>query len=186
VVAEATARFDAGAVAGDLASTIVSITMHQGRPGDEATCEQRCKDAVTPQDRQRYLFAPASSTDPAVVLGAFGRSFTEVRTQDAPYLIGALIRNRVVGPRVWRSVTERWAEAIERFPAGSPVAIISGVLTFVNDPALAVEVRRFHELNPLAVGQQQVAQLLDLMDVHVAVAQRNAPSLEATLRAVAD
>jgi hypothetical protein len=66
------------------------------------------------------------------------------------------------------------------------VAIISGVLTFVNDPALAVEVRRFHELNPLAVGQQQVAQLLDLMDVHVAVAQRNAPSLEATLRAVAD
>jgi puromycin-sensitive aminopeptidase len=186
IIVEATSRFDTGEVSGDLANAIVAITMHQSRPGDEEVCRQRCQGATTPQDQQRYLFAPASSRDPEMVLRTLERAFTEVRTQDAPYLIGALIRNRTAGPRVWRAVTERWAQAVERFPVGSPVAIVAGVLTFVKDPALAAEVRSFHESNPLAVGQQQVAQLLDLMDVHVAVAKRNGPSLVSTLEAMVD
>ena len=185
VIAEAAARFDAGEVSGDLADAIVSITMHQNRPGDVALCEQRHALAATPQDERRYLFAPASSPDPSVAMGTFERAMTDVRTQDAPYLIGALVRNRVAGPRTWRAMTERWAEAIGRFPAGSPVAMVAGVSTFVTDPAFAAEVRRFHESNPVPVGQQQVAQILDVMDLHVAVAQRNAASLGATLRAFA-
>jgi puromycin-sensitive aminopeptidase len=184
IIAEATACFDAGAVSGDLASAIVAITMLQGRPGDDLTCQERCNAALTPQEQQRYLFAPAGSSDPSVVLAAYARAFSEVRTQDAPYLIGALIRNRFAGPEVWRAVTKRWAEAVERFPVGSPVAIVGGVVTFVTDPELAGEVRRFHESNPLSVGQRQVAQILDVMDVHVAVAQRNASALDGVLRAV--
>jgi hypothetical protein len=62
--------------------------------------------------------------------------------------------------------------------------MVAGVLTFASDPELAREVRRFHESNPLEVGQQQVAQFLDLMDVHVALAQRNAATLASALRAV--
>jgi puromycin-sensitive aminopeptidase len=184
VIAEATRRFDAGEVVGDLANAIVSITMRQGRPGDPATCEARREAATNPQDEQRYLFAPAASSDPAVVADAFERAFTTVRTQDAPYLVGALLRNRVSGPSIWRSVTQRWAEAVDRFPDGSPVAMVAGVLTFASDPELAHEVRRFHESNPLEVGQQQVAQFLDLMDVHVALAQRNAATLASALRGV--
>jgi hypothetical protein len=49
---------------------------------------------------------------------------------------------------------------------------------------LVLGIRRFHESNPLEVGQQQVAQFLDLMDVHVALAQRNAATLASALRAV--
>ena len=136
------------------------------------------------EKKQRYLFAPAGSSDPAVVLAAYERAFSEVRTQDAPYLIGALVRNRFAGPEVWRAVTRNWAQAVERFPVGSPVAIVGGVVTFVADREFAGEVRRFHESNPLSVGQRQVTQFLDLMDVHVAVAQRNASTLDGVLRSV--
>jgi puromycin-sensitive aminopeptidase len=184
IVAEATSRFDADAANGDIANAIVSITMRQNRPGDPATCEQRRESAANPQDEQRYLFAPASSGDPAVLTETFERAFSTVRTQDAPYLIGTLIRNRVAGPQIWRAATERWDEAVERFPAGSPVAMAMGLSTFVSDPAFAVEVRRFHEANPLAIGQQQVAQVLDLMDLHVSLATRTRPSLAATFRAL--
>ena len=182
VIDEATARFDAGDVSGDLADPIVSITMRQNRAGDVETCETRRIAAATPQVEQRYLYAPASSGDPAVVLDAYERAFTTVRTQDAPFLLGSLVRNRVAGPRVWRLVAARWDEAVERFPERTPIAIVAGVVTFMSDPALAGEARRFHEANPVSVGQQQVAQILDLMDLHVALAQRNAPTLAGRLR----
>jgi puromycin-sensitive aminopeptidase len=184
VIAEATARFDAGAVSGDLANAIVSITMLQQRPGDPEICEQRREAATNPQDEQRYLFAPASSSDPAVLQEAFEHCFTTIRTQDAPYLVGALMRSRVAGPQIWRAMTKRWSEAIERFPAGSPVAMASGLALLVADEELAAEIRAFHESHPLEIGQQQVAQILDVMDLNVVLATRNATSLEGELRSV--
>jgi hypothetical protein len=47
-------------------------------------------------------------------------------------------------------------------------------------------VRRFHEDNPVPVGQQQLAQILDVMDLHVALARRSRPTLTAALRAIGD
>jgi hypothetical protein len=78
-------------------------------------------------------------------------------------------------------MSERWTPAIERFPVDSPVAMVAGVVTFASDAAFAHEVRQFHEEFPVPAGQQQVAQLLDLMDLYVSVAERNAPSLAASL-----
>jgi puromycin-sensitive aminopeptidase len=182
VISEALARFDAEKVSGDLANAIVAITMQQGRMGDLETCEQRRLGATNPQDEQRYLFAPASSSDPAVVIDAFERSFTTVRTQDAPYLVGTLVRNRDAGPQIWKLMSERWDEAEELFPDGSNVAMVGGVVTFGAHPDLAREVRKFHQTNPVKVGQQQVEQILDLMDLNVALATRNKESLGADLR----
>lgn len=65
------------------------------------------------------------------------------------------------------------------------VGMIVSVTTFVSDPAFASEVRRFHEEHPVPVGQQQVAQVLDLMDLHASLARRSLPTLEGTLRAIA-
>jgi puromycin-sensitive aminopeptidase len=184
VIAEATARFDAGAVSGDLANAVVSITMLQHRDGDPETCEQRREAATNPQDEQRYLFAPASSSDPAVLRDTFERCFSTIRTQDAPYLIGSMIRSRVAGPQIWRSMTDRWSEAIGRFPPGSPAAMAAGLSLLVADEEFAAEIRAFHESHPLDIGQQQVAQILDVMDLHAALAKRNATSLEGELRSV--
>ncbi|HUX04851.1 MAG TPA: M1 family metallopeptidase [Acidimicrobiales bacterium] len=183
VIDEALARFDAGRVSGDLADAIVSITMRQQRPGDVTVCEQRRATASNPQEEQRYLFAPASSGDLGVALDALARAFGEVRTQDAPYLIGALIRDRATGPQIWRAMTERWDEALEKFPIGSPAAMVPGVSTFVGDLELAREVRGFHEAHPLPVGQRQVTQYLDLMDVQIALAQRTSDTLTTSMEA---
>jgi hypothetical protein len=81
-------------------------------------------------------------------------------------------------------MTKRWSEAIERFPAGSPVAMASGLALLVADEELAAEIRAFHESHPLEIGQQQVAQILDVMDLNAVLATRNATSLEGELRSV--
>ena len=106
IMAEAAQRFDAGSLGGDLADAIVAITMHQHRPGDVAVCEERRKSAPTPQDEQRYLYAPAGTDDVDVAMEVLERAFRDVRTQDAPYLIGVLVRNRVAGPVVWKAMSD--------------------------------------------------------------------------------
>ena len=185
VVTEAARRFDEELVQGDLADAIVSITLSQDRPGDVATCAARQLASTTPQEEQRYLFAPASSHDPAIIMASAERAFSEVRTQDALYLLAALMSSRVAGEQVWRRVTSRLEECLKMFPQMGIAALASGVVTFVQSPTLAAEVRSFHETNPFPGGQQQVEQMLDLMDVNVAVAERNSKSLTAELQAFA-
>ncbi len=184
VIAEATARFDAGAVRGDLAQPIVSITVRQNRAGDLEECERRRLAAATPQEEQRYLFAQALFPDAKVARATFERAFDDVRTQDAPYLIGTLIRNPFVGAEIWERMAERFDEAIERFPAGSPAAMVAGVETMVGDPALAAKIRAFHTDHELPAGQRQVTQVLDIMDLHVGFCQRIAPELGSILAAL--
>ncbi|HSN02452.1 MAG TPA: M1 family aminopeptidase [Acidimicrobiales bacterium] len=183
IAEEAAARFDAGALSGDLADAIVAITLHQNRPGDAATCEARRKSAATPQEEQRYLFAPVSSRDPDVVLSAFENAFVDVRTQDAPYLIRGLLTNLVAGREVWRRLSGRWDEALERFPETSHAPMAAGVESFIDDPALAATVRTFLEGHPVPTSQRQVAQFLDVMDVNVAWAERTRSDLAGTLSA---
>ena len=168
-------RFDAERVTGDLADAIVAITLGQGRPGDVATCRARASGGATPQDEQRYLFAPAESPDPAIVLEIFERAFAEVRTQDAPYLdqlAHAEPRGRPTGLEGTAPAGGTRRSSASRTCRTS--AMIVSVTTFVSDPALAAEVRRFHEDHPVPMGQQQVAQILDLMDLHVSLASEAA------------
>ena len=183
IAEEAAVRFDAGTLSGDLADAIVAITLHQNRPGDAATCEARRKSAATPQDEQRYLFAPASSRDPEVVLSAFEGTFGDVRTQDAPYVIRALLTNLVAGREVWSRLAARWDEALARFPETSHAPMAAGVESFISDRAFAATVRAFLESHPVPTGQRQIAQFLDVMDVNVAWAERARPDLMGTLDA---
>ena len=183
IAEEAAARFDAGELSGDLADAIVVITLHQNRPGDAVTCEERRTSAPTPQEEQRYLFAPVSSRDPDVVLSAFERAFGDVRTQDAPYLIRGLLTNLVAGREVWSRLAARWDEALERFPETSHAPMAGGVESFIGDPAFAASVRAFLESHPVPTGQRQIAQGLDVMDVNVAWAERTRADLADTLGA---
>jgi puromycin-sensitive aminopeptidase len=175
------AKFDAGEVSGSLADAIVAVTMAQGREGDAEICEERRQRATTPQDEQRYLFAPALSGSREVVLAAVERAFSDVRTQDAPYLLGSLMRNRLAGEAVWREVTARFAHAIDRFPNSAHPALVGGMSTLVSSEALAAEIRNFHEANPVPAGQRQIEQFMDLMDLHVAVASRERATLATSL-----
>ena len=185
VITEALRRFDANEVVGDLADAVTNITALQNRPGDEAVFEQRRLNAPTPQEEQIYLFAPANTPDLAKVTALFERCFTEIRNQDAPFLIAVMIRNRVTGAQIWRRLSARWDEAIARFPTGTPARSVSTTAALVADPELAREIRAFHAAHPVAAGQRQIEQALERMDIGVAFGERVRDSLGEQLRAFA-
>ncbi len=162
---EALKRFDANEVSGNLANAILRIVSSQDRPGDYETFLERYRNAGTPQDEQRYLFGLNGFSEERVALDAAGKCFGEIRNQDASSLLGVLASNAKTGPSVWRFMASRWDEVLEKFPPNTLSYATRGIVTFINDAALADEVEAFHESHPLAGEQKEVQQNVERMRV---------------------
>ncbi len=170
IQAEAVRRFEANELDGDLARAILRVVAHQNRPADYETFLERSKNATTPQDELRYLYAVSDFPDLQIARDVIRRCFEEFRVQDAPMILGMLTANSVVGADVWRMVTGRWDEALAAFPPSLMVRLTVGIPTFVQDPALADAVTAFHHSHPLGGDQRTVEQYLERMRVGLAFA----------------
>lgn len=172
VIAESVRRFMADELVGDVARPATAVAAAQHPEGLEALLYKRRIAAKTPQDEQRLLFALASVPDLDVAERTLERCFSEFRTQDAPYLIGAMMMNRAIAEHVWRGLVKRWEKALDRFPASSHSRMLNGIAMLCTEEWHATEIRAFHEAHPLAVGQLSLLQILDRRDVHAAFASR--------------
>jgi len=181
IIAEALRRFDAGEVKGDLANAIVAITAQQNRPGTVEEFDRRRAAAITPQDEQLYLFGLSRIPSVETALATYERCYTDIRTQDAPFLIMALLNSRVVGEAVWRTLSSEIDRAFGYFPVDMQPRMISGVSGLFLSPELAAEVRAFHEAHPVKTGALTVTQALDRLDRGVLFGQRVGGELAATL-----
>jgi puromycin-sensitive aminopeptidase len=126
----------------------------------------------TPQEEQRFLFALAEVRDP----DQFARvlelaTSTEVRTQNAPYLLGACLANRDNGGAAWATVRDRWDELNERFPSNSIDRMLNGIRS-VADAERAADIEAFLAAHPVEQAKQTVAQHLERMRVTVGLAAR--------------
>jgi puromycin-sensitive aminopeptidase len=166
---EAVRRFEADTLDGDLATHVLRVVADQNRPGDFETFVERYRHARDPQEEMRYLRGWAGFSDERVALEAAALCFTEVRSQDAQVTLGLLTTPRVSGPAVWRYMTSRWPEALDRSSPDLQEWMTWGVPTFYTDPAFAAQVEDFHLANPI-VGQRWVIQRLELLHVGLAFA----------------
>ena len=152
IQAEAARRFDANDINGDLAYAILRVVASQDRPGDYETFIERFRSASSPQDEQRYWRGLAGFNEERVALDAADKAFSEFRNQDASSILGLLSTNATTGPSVWRLMTSRWDEALEKFPPNTLAYMTLGIRTFINDAAFADEVEAFHTSHPLSLS----------------------------------
>jgi puromycin-sensitive aminopeptidase len=176
---EAARRFDR-ALAGDrsdpigpdIESAVLQTVATLLRPGDYETILARYRDPANPQEEQRSLNALAAFPDVDQALATYQLARTEVRTQNAPYLVGALLGNRVAGPAVWAQVTADWDELLERFPVNSHSRMLDSARALCGDPAVAEGVARFLGEHPLESGQRSVDQMLERLAINVEFGRR--------------
>ncbi|MDE3146903.1 MAG: M1 family metallopeptidase, partial [Acidobacteriota bacterium] len=140
---EAVRRFEANDLHGDTARAVLRVVARQDRPGDYATFLERYAAAGTPQEEVRYLYSLGEFDDEATALDAARRCFDEFRNQDGPIVLGLMTMNAHTGPAVWRYITSRWDEALEKFPPSTQVRLALGVNTFISDAPFAEEVAAF-------------------------------------------
>jgi puromycin-sensitive aminopeptidase len=191
VRAEAARRFDESPIRGgsgvpippDIESATLAAVTQLLRPGDYEALLERYRAAQTPQEEMRSLGALSTFPDVDLCMRTFDLAMTEVRSQNGFAVISALLANPVACQAVWSRITESWDALLERFPKNAPPRMLESLPALCADADFAESAAAFLHDNPLASGPRRVAQSVERLQVNVAFAARERPTLDEALRA---
>lgn len=181
-------RRHAAAVAGEAAldpnvlAAAIAVVAHAGGDAEYQDFVARYRQARTPQEEQRYLYALAAFRPPPLVRATLERTLgDEVRTQDAPYLVRALLWSVDARGQAWEFVRTRWAEMARRYPPSGYRRMWEGITGLVS-PVWEAEVRAFFAAHRIELGGKTLEQYLEQLRVAVRFQERDGPALAAYLR----
>ena len=186
---EAARRFRAHLIGGpadsalspDLVAAVARLAVSAG--GEESWMEalEGYHRSERPQDQLRYLYALAESPDPALRLRTLELMMSsEVRSQDAPFVIASVMSQPDAARAVWEWIEEGWDRIVARFPSTLLIRILEATAGFAL-PEVAGAVHRFFESHDLPVSTTRTDQILERMDVNVALRDRLAGSVASGL-----
>jgi puromycin-sensitive aminopeptidase len=179
--AVATARRNPELVEASLLAAAVEVVASIGDTADFEAFVDAWKQAATPQEELRYLFALAEFSDPALVARFHNLVLDgQIRTQNAPYLLGRSLGNRRSGAATWAFITGHWDRVNALFPTSSIVRMLAG-LPALDRPDQAEAAATFFADHPVTTGAQTLRQLLEKQRVRVALRLREAERLQAFL-----
>jgi puromycin-sensitive aminopeptidase len=184
VQAEAERRFAAaagGSLHPDTESAILDIVASRGGEPEFDAILARYRAPANPQEENRYLYALASFDRIDLARRTFDLAMTEVRTQNAPFVLQLLLANRSTGPDAWHRVTREWDSLVSKFPSNILPRMLDGVRGLCDPPSLAQDVTDFVTTHPLPAGGRTVDQILERLAVNVAFGRREGAALAATL-----
>jgi puromycin-sensitive aminopeptidase len=154
-----------------LRAAALDVVASRARGEVFADLERRWRAATTPQDEVRHLYALADTDDADCFERTLHLALGEVRTQNAPFLLGRAIANQRLGGDAWQFLEAHWSEAVDRFPSSSLPRMLGGIRG-VTDLDLAARIGQFLDAHPLAAGELVIAQHRERMGVTVAAATR--------------
>ena len=165
---------DPTAVDPELTSAATNVVAATGDADVYARMRAGFLDAITPQEQLRNLYALAEFDDEHLILETceFALS-SDVKTQNAPFLLSAAIANRRHGPTAWRFVRDHWNEAIQRFPSNTIVRMVSSV-KFLNSPELVDDAAAFFADHPIEQATKTLDQVLERQIVNSRLRTREA------------
>lgn len=160
----------------DIEGAVLEIVADQLREGDYETILKRYRHPANPQEEMRSLYALASFPDVDLCLKTFDLAETEIRTQNAPYVISALFSNLVGGAAVWDRFKSKWDVLLEKFPLNSHSRMLDGVRALCTSEELAQDVQIFLSKHPVS-GQRSVLQSLERLSINVAFGKKERDGL---------
>jgi puromycin-sensitive aminopeptidase len=137
--------------------------------------------AGTPQEEVRELYALGRTTDEASFQRLLELTLSEIRTQNAPYVLRVALTNREFGPLAWEFVRRNWDAINDRFPSNSIVRLLEGIRT-LTDPGVAADVQGFFAEHEVRQGSKQLDQHLERQRAGVDLRARQGEALAAALR----
>jgi len=170
-----------GSVDPPLFAAATAVVAETGDAEDFEVAFGRFKAARNPQEEVRELYNLARFHDDELIDRVCELSVTEIRSQNAPYLLRLALQNRTHGPRVWSFVARNWDRINERFPSNSIVRMLEGI-TALADEAVAADVQSFFAEHEVPQGAKQLAQHLERQRATVALKRREGETLAAALK----
>jgi puromycin-sensitive aminopeptidase len=167
---------DRAAVAPDIVDALVAIVAWTGSEADYETFRERSINAATPQEEVRYLFALPGFREERLMKRTLDLALTEIRTQNAPFVVARGLANRWCGSLAWAWLESHWDEVLERFPNNTTAPMLEG-LAALNTPELRERIHRFMASHPVPHAQRLIDQTLEHLDVRTAFRDREAAGL---------
>ena len=156
----------------NLVPALVSIVAHTGTDADYDKFYSRFKNAQTPQEETRYLFALGAFRQPDLIDRTLQMTISgEVRTQNAPYLMRGILLNKDARAKAWSFMKEHWNEMLNKYPDNSIPRMCEGIIGLVT-PELEADVREFFSRHPVKQGAKQIEQHLERLRIAFACRER--------------
>ena len=174
---------DAAAVEPNVAAAVVGVVALTGDVGDYEVFLGRFHGASTPQEELRYLYALPVFPGRDLFERTLAMTLTDdVRTQNAPFVLGRAMGNRQQGLRAWEFVRDHWAEVNERFPPNTISRMLAGIRA-LSRPEVAADIGAFFAVHEVPQAGKMLDQHLEKLRVNVALREREASRLAAALTA---
>jgi len=158
---------DANSIDRNVVPALVGIVAHTGDGADYEKFYKKFKNAQTPQEETRYLFALAAFRDAALIERTLQLTLNgEVRTQNSPYLMRGILLNKEARAKAWAYMKSQWEEMLKQYPDNSIPRMCEGIIGLVT-PELEAEVRNFFTLHPVKQGTKQIEQHMERLRVAV-------------------
>ena len=126
------------------------------------------RNAVSPQDAERFRFALTLFPGEAEIRRTIGYALDgTIRSQDAAFVLRSVLRNRHQGPMAWTYLTESWDTVRRVVPSNLVARFLEGISALA-EPQLVPGIETFLDANPLPQGQTVIAQHRERMRVHLA------------------
>ena len=179
----AASKTNPAAIHPDLVPAIVSILAFTGDHARYEEFTERFRTASTPQEERRYLFSLAEFRHKPLLERTLARTLNgETRTQDAPFLISAVMGNVYGREMAWSFLKNNWEQMDRLFPKQGLRRMCGGI-TALATPELERDVRRFFTSRKIDLGGKTLDQYLEQLRIAVNTRQRDGKQLIAYLHA---
>jgi puromycin-sensitive aminopeptidase len=174
-------REDESAVDADVLPALIAIVAAAGGDAEYAEFLQRFKSARTPQEEQRYLYALAGFRQPELIRRTLEKTTNgEVRSQDAPFLMRALLVSVHSRGLAWDYVKDTWETMARQYPGSAYRRMYEGVTALVS-PEWERDVREFFPARKIVLGGKTLEQYLEQLQIAVRFQEREGTALAAHL-----
>jgi puromycin-sensitive aminopeptidase len=175
-------RNDATVVDPNIVPALVAILAHTGDATRYDEFNERFRTATTPQEERRYLFSLASFQPKALLERTLARTISgEIRTQDAPFLVSAILGNVYGRELAWTFVKTNWEKMDQLFPKQGLRRMCGGIVSLAT-PELERDVREFFASRQIDLGGKTLEQYLEHLRIMVNVRERDGIALRQYLR----
>jgi puromycin-sensitive aminopeptidase len=163
---------DPDSVDRNLVPALVAIVAQTGSSGDYENFYNKFKNASTPQDETRYLFALANFGAPELIDRTLQLTVNgEVRTQNSPYLMRGILLNKHAREKAWAFLKAHWEEMLRLYPDNAIPRMCEGIIGLVK-PEIEADARAFFAKHAIKQGAKQMEQHLERLHVAVLCKQR--------------
>ena len=172
---------DEPAVDPNVLPALIAILAWSGGEEQYELFLSRFKSARTPQEEQRYLYALAGFRRPDLLARTLSLAMDgQVRSQDAPFLVRAVLANPHGRELAWDFVKQNYEAMAKMYPGSAYRRLWEGITMLVS-PEGERDVIDFVTSRGIALGGKTLEQYLEQLHVAVTFQQREAAALQAYL-----